>query len=523
MRDKPEPIAELNPSLPAPLDWIVKRCLAKDPENRYDSTRDLERELKSLAEGTQSGVSVATQDNQAIESVAVLPLVNSSGDPEQEYFADGMTEALIFDLARLRALKIISRTSAMRYKGTDKSLPQIAKELSVDAVVEGSVLRVGQRVRVRAQLIHAASDTHLWAESYEREFEDLLDLQSDIAQAIAGEIQVAVAPEESGRMARPDPVNAEAYEAYLKGRFYFYKFSREDFDFAMEYFQRALEKDPNYALAYVGIAETWIGRAESGFVPVCEAFPRIKAATLKALDLDDSLAKAHNSLASLRFGYEWNWAGAETEFRRAIELNPNDADVRFFYSDFLMSMRRFEEATVEVGRALELDPLNSFFHCFLGWHLLYLHRSDDAVAQLRKTAKMEPNMTSVRMGLWGAFYQKRMYEEALAEAAKFFDLLDDVDVVEALERGSAEAGYQGAMKLAAAVLEERSKQTHVPGVRIGRLFAHAGENDCALDWLEKAYGEREGPLVHLNVAWDWDDLRGDLRFQELLRRMKFPE
>jgi TolB-like protein/Tfp pilus assembly protein PilF len=526
MRDEPESLAKLNPSLPPPLDWIVRRCIAKDPEERYDSTRDLARELKSLADGSHTGISTTTKDwdaGKAIESIAVLPLVNASGDPEQEYLADGMTEALIFDLAKLQALRVISRTSAMRYKGTEKSLPEIAKELNVDAVVEGSLLRAGRRVRVRAQLIEASSDTHLWAESYERDFEDLLDLQSDIAQAIAKEIQVAVSPEESRGLASPLSVNPEAYESYLKGRFYYYKFSRGDFDTAMEYFHRALEKNPNYALAYVGIAETWIGRAESGFVPIREGFPKAKSAAMKALELDDSLAKAHGSLANLSFGYEWDWGGAETEYRRAIELNPNDADVRFFYGDFLMSMRRPEEAMVEVDRAFRLDPLNSFFQCFYGWHLLYLHRSDDAVAQLRKTARIEPNMTSAHLGLWGAFYQKRMYEEALAEALKFFELLGDVDVVEALERGSSEAGYEGAMKLAAETLEEHSKRSHVPGVRIARLFAHAGENAQALDWLERAFEEREGPLVHLNVGWDWHDLRDEPRFRNLLRRMNFPK
>ncbi len=458
-----------------------------------------------------------------IESIAVLPLKNLSGDPEQEYFADGMTEALSSDLAKLRALRIISRTSAMRYKSTGKSLPEIAKELNVDAIVEGSVMRAGQRVRITAQLIHAGTDTHLWAGSYEGDLQDVLVLQSQVAKAIAREVRVAVRPEDARCLASARPVHPEAYEAYLKGKFYWYKFSPEHLDTALGYFQLALEKDPNYALAYVGTADTWFARENSGFVPTREAIPKARAAALKAMELDDTLPEVHSMLGLVRFHHEWDWSGAETEFQRAIELNPNYADVRLFYSDYLFSMRRPEEGMAHIKCGLELDPLNFFFQCFFGWYLLFLRRCDDAIAQLRNTLRTEPNFPAAHLGLWGALYQKRKYEEALAEAKTFFALLGDSETAEALGRGCGEAGYPGAMRLAAERLAARSNQTYVPAVRIARLYAHAEEKDSALEWLEKAYEQRETPLVHLSVAWDWDSLRDEPRFQELLRRMNFPQ
>jgi tetratricopeptide (TPR) repeat protein len=248
----------------------------------------------------------------------------------------------------------------------------------------------------------------------------------------------------------------------------------------------------------------------------------VKAAALKALELDDALPEAHEVLAGVRRHFDWDWGGAEKEFHRALQLNPNSADAHFFYSDLLISMRRPEEAMAEMERALELDPLSFLYPCFLGWHYLYLGRYDDAIAQLRKTLRTEPNFPAVHLGLWGAFHQKQMDEDALTEAKKFFALLDDSEVAEALERGYAEAGYRGAMRLAAEKLAARSTLAYVPALRIARLYAHAGEKDRALEWLDKALQQHEVPLVHLSVGWDWDSLRGDPRFQDLLRRMNFP-
>lgn len=456
--------------------------------------------------------------------LAVLPFTDLSGHPDQDYFSDGLTEELLAQLGRLHPerLGVIARTSVMQYKGTSKAIDRIGQELGVDYVLEGSVRRAAERVRITAQLIQVSDQSHRWSDCYERDLGDVLLLQSEIAQAIAREIQVTVTTEGTRRLARARRVDSEAHEAYLKGRFHWYRLSRENLDMALDYFQLALEKDPSYALAHAGIAYVWLSRGDCGLMPARQAFPKVKAAVLKAIELDDTLAEVHELLANVR-RLEWDWNGAEREFERAVQLDPNLADGHFMYSDFLVSMGRSREATAEMERALELDPLNFFFHCFLGWHLVYLRRYDEAIAQLGTTLRTEPNFPAAHLGLWGAFHQKRMFYDAMAEARKFFDLLGDNELAESLGRGYVEAGYAGAMRLAAEELAARSARTHVPAVRIARLHAHAGEDDRALDWLEKAYEEHETPLVHLRVAWDWDELRGHVRFRNLLRRMNFPD
>jgi serine/threonine protein kinase/tetratricopeptide (TPR) repeat protein len=510
---------ELQPRLSPRLADIILKCLEKNPENRYQSAKELHVDLRRLGLATCRPSITATRKRtrpKRIRSVAVLPLNNFSRDPEQEYFADGMTEALICDLAKLRAVKITSRTSVMRYKGKETPLSQIAEELNVDAVVEGSVMRVGPRVRITAQLIHAASDTHLWAESYDREFEDVLLVQSEIARAIVREIHAAVTPEEARRLKRARRVNPEAYEAYLKGRFHWYKLTREHLDTALKYFQVSLERDPLDPLAYVGIAGVWGSRGDCGFVPPREALPKAKAAALKAIELDDSLAEAHISLGN--WG-GWDWDAAVKEYQRAIELMPNSPEAHFFLSDLLLSRQRVDEWKAHVERTLELDPLNFFFQCFYGWHLFYLCRYDEAIAELRKALKAEPNLPSAHLRLWGAFCGKGMYEEAVAEAKTFFEVLGDQEVVQALQRGYIDTGYSGAMRLAGETLSKRSDLTYVQPTQIARLYAHAGDKDHALEWLEKAYQERLPAMVHLGVDPDWSCLRSEPRFQDLMRRL----
>ena len=448
----------------------------------------------------------------------MLPLANLSGDTSQDYFADGMTEALITNLSKIRALKVISRTSVMQYKGARKPLPQIARELGVDGILEGSVQRSGGRVLVTAQLINAATDTHLWAETYERDLRDVLVLQSEVASTVAREIRVALTPEETKHLGSAHQVNPDAYEAYLKGRFHWYKLSKEELDNAERYFQLALEKDPNYALAYVGLADVWASRGDAGFLPPQETVQKAKVAVTKALELDDTLADAHVTLANLRI-FERDWSAAEKEFQRALELNPNHANAHFMYADYLISRLRNDDWEREIHRALELDPMSYFFQCFYGWHLVYVGRYDEAILQIQKVLATQPDYSSAHLGLWGAFYKKGMENKAVQEAEQFFGALGDQEVVRALQEGYREAGYRRAMKRAADTLAARSERTHVPGVRIARLYAHAGDNERTLFWLEKAYAASESPLIHLGVARDWDGLRSDPRFQDLMHRM----
>ena len=458
--------------------------------------------------------------------LAVLPFANLGGGAEQEYFSDGVTEEVIAQLGRVQpdSLGVIARTSVMRFKGTRQGVDRIARELGVDYVLEGSVRRAGGRVRVTAQLIQVRDQSHLWADSYERDLGDVLLVQDDIGRAIAREIHISVAREGRSRRARARPLNPDAHEAYLRGRFHWYKLSGDHLDIALHYFQRALEKDPRYALAHAGVAYVWFSRGDCGLMAPDDAFPQAKAAALKALELDDSLAQVHELLGNTRRHYDWDWNGAEEAFADAIRIDPNYADGHFMYSDFLVSMGRPAEAAAEMARALELDPLNCLFRCFQGWHSIYTGRFDDALVQLRDTLRTEPEYPAAYLGLWGAFYKKGEHANALAAARTFFELLGDEKLVGILDRrGDGNRAYAGVMQEAGDALARRAGGTHVPALRIARLYAHAGAHDVALDWLEQACHRREPPLVHIQVAWDWDGLGQHPRFQRLLGRMRFPE
>jgi len=507
--------------IPAELAAVIECCVEKAPARRYESGRQVLKALEAVRSGTAPmGLRTALARRR---SLAVLPLQNLSGDPNQDYFVDGMHEALITDLAKISTLRVIARPSLMRLKHTQKTPREIAEELNVDAILTGSALRSGSRVRITAQLIDAASEEHLWADRYDRELRDVLSLQNEIVESVIREIQLQLTPQEQKRLAaKAKQINPEAYEAYLKGRFHWYKLSNEHHETALNYFQLALEKDPEYALAYAGIAAAWMTRSETGFAPIVDVLPKAKAAISRALELDDGLAEVHEVFANMKFTCDWDFVAAEKAFQTAIQISPNYADAHFFYSDFLMTMKRQDDAIAEFERALELDPLNSFLHCFWGWHLAFLGRYDDAIAWLSKTVKDEPSFPSARMGLWGAFYMKGEFEKAFEEAEIFFALLGDAAVESALKAGYERGGYFEAMRHAANVMTERSTRTHVPAVRIARLYAHASEIDRALMWLEEAYRRRETPLVHIGVGWDWKILHGEPRFQDLLDRIGLP-
>jgi TolB-like protein len=557
LREEPAPLPS---SAPTRLAAVLEKCLAKEPEGRYQRGSELLAALEAVQSegavplwptltravrrrpwlvaanvaaalvvlalaldvGGLRGRILGGAGAGRINSLAVLPLANLSGDAGQDYLAAGLHEALITDLARLGGLKrVIARSSVLRFAKTDMPPRQIAKELGVDALITGSVMRSGDRVRVTAQLVDADTDAQLWGERYERDLRDVLALENDVVAAITREIRLKLTPQEQERLASARPVNPEAYEACLKGRFHWYKLSREDLDNAERYFKLALEKDPNYAPAHEGMASVWLSRTDTGLVPPSEAMPRANASALKALELDDTLAQAHVTLANLKV-LEWDWATADKEYRRALEINPNSAEAHFMYADFLVTMRRTAEWEMETRRTLELDPLSSFNRCFYGWHLVYERRYDEAIAQLTRVAQAEPNFSSVHLGLWGAYFKKGADAEALAEAKKFFRVLGDQEVVDALDAGWVEGGYRGAMKRAGDTLVARFQRTYYPAIRVARVLAHAGDNERALEFLEKAYERHETPLYHIGVGWDWDELRPDPRFQTLLRRMSLP-
>jgi TolB-like protein/Tfp pilus assembly protein PilF len=462
-----------------------------------------------------------------IDSLAVLPLDNLSGDAAQEYFADGMTEVLSTDLARLGALsRVTARSSVMRYKATNKTPAEIARELDVDALVTGSVVRSGNRVSITAQLLDPATGTQLWTNRYERDLQDVLVMRNDIVSAIVREIHAQLSPGEQARLASARTVNPDAFEAYLKGRFEWVKQTRESFDLAERYFQVAIEKDPAYALAYAGLASVWFMRGDAGFQPPAETFPKASAFMAKALEmpeLGDTMADLHVQLANYKAVTDWDWPGAEREYQRAIEVNPNLAEARLFYSSLLMTLQRRDDADREMRRALELDPLNDFIRSFYGWHLNFLHRYDEAIAVFEKLLPTGPNKASNYLGLWGAHHRLGRHEQALAAAREYFLATGDREFADALGSGADAAAYRAAMKRAGDAMVQRASHRHVPGIRIARMFAHAGDHDAALHWLERAYENRESPLARLGIFWDWDDLRGDARFQDLIRRIKLPQ
>ncbi|MDH5743700.1 MAG: protein kinase [Candidatus Aminicenantes bacterium] len=521
---------KLNPEVSEDLSRLILICMEKKRERRYQSAEELLSDLLKIEKGIPTEARAISTKEPAYEmigemkwrnSIAVLPFVDLSPQRDQEYFCDGMVEELINSLTRIKDLRVVARTSAFSFKGKDVDIREIGKRLNVKTILEGSVRKAGNRLRITTQLVNVEQDFPIWSDRYDRELEDVFAIQDDIAKSIVNALKIEVLGEKEAPLVKAHTEKPEAYEAYLKGLFHYWKLSPENIALALDYYQLALEKDPNYALAYTGISSVWVTRGMLGIVPPLEAFPKVKEAVLKALELDDTLSEVHYNLAIFRFYYEWDWGGAEIEFQRAIELNPNNANIHLIYSSFLDMMERPEESIAEIERALELDPLNFFAQCIFGLHLFNSHLYDDAIGHFRNTLRTEPNFPLAHEGLWVAFHQKQMDEEALAEAKKYFDVLGDREVAEALERGYAEAGYSGAMSLAAEKLAMRSKQTYVQSTQIARLYDHAGEKDRALKWLEKAYEEREPALVDLNM-WPQGTMRDDPRFKDLLRRMNFP-
>ncbi len=558
LNEKPKPITDLQSEIPMTIEEVVGKALEKNPNDRYQNVEELLDDLKSISEGIEpegirvrlwkakllrrkrvilySGaagllimmivlaLSLFTGRAEAIDSIAVLPLENLTGDAGLEYFVDSVTDELIGQLAPIGAWRVIPRRAVMQYKGVEKPLQEIARELNVDAVVEGTVYEVGENVRLRVQLIEAISEERtLWAQTYNRDKADVQVMYKEMARAIVGETRVKLTSEEETFLASTRQVNPEAYEAYTKGRFHLNKFNPQDFEIALGYFEMALEKDPNYALAYVGICQVWGKRLAQGLISVNEARPKIETARQKALELDDTLEEVHTMLALQKTWQEWDWEGAEKEFKRAIELNPNYPDPRAYYSWFLFYMKRPEEAMVQIERALELDPFNATFRSLYAWDLMYAHRYDDAVEHLLETFRAAPTDSMTLSALKSAYHLKGMHEEAIDIWKTSFAVKGDSEAEEALMRGYADAGYSGALSRVAEMLIARSSTTFVTPWQIGTLYTRAGKNNEALIWLEKAYEAHDSNMPSISMDPIFDGLRDDPRFLDLIRRMNFPD
>jgi serine/threonine protein kinase/Tfp pilus assembly protein PilF len=557
LHEEPPSLTHLRPEVPASVEQVISRALEKEEDERYRDAGELLDDLRAVLEGTEPqgvqaklrkkrirkkkriffyvGASVLAIIAAAIllnifighaegfDSIAVLPMKNLTGDLEQEYFSDGITDALINELAKISALRVISRQSVMRFKDSELPLPKIARELNVDAVVEASVLSVSGRVQIRAKLIQASNEQSLWAESYEREMSDILALQSEMAQTIAQEIKVNLTPGERTRLSSTRPVNPASYEAILKGQFHLYKLTSKDIKTALQYFELALKNDPKSALAYSGIAKVWLARITMGLAPTSEAEPKAKAAAMKAMELDSNQSDVHFALAWVAW-MDWDWAAVEAAYRQAIALNPNSASARVYYSNFLYVMGNPEEGMRQTELAMALDPLNPLFRAIYAMDLMYERRYDEVIELLRNTLKTSPNDPVSLSTLRSAYHQKQMYEEALEIWKTSYAAKGDNEAVEALTLGYTEGGYSGALSRVAETFIRRSRTTseYVTPWQIGTLYTRAGKVDEALEWLEKACDERDSNMPYIRVDPIFDILRDEPRFKILLRRMNFP-
>jgi len=563
------PVIELNQEVPAGLSAAIDRALSKDPANRYQSMGEMLLDLRQVGRGI--GLLGASDSQGAvipyvplgkraakhwmwavtllglallvglglwvsslqlrrgtssllagdIKSLAVLPLENLSGDPSQEYFADGMTDALIGDLAKIRGLQVISRTSAMHYKGANKPLKEIASELKVDAILEGTVQRSGDRVQVRAQLIQAATDRHLWAETYERDLRDVLALQSEIAGAVVREIQIKIMPAERARLAPNRPVNRKALDDYLQGRFLFWnRRTDENLYKAISFFQSSVKEDPGYAPAYVGLADCYnfLGTVQIGSLPPMDARRQAEEAARKALEIDNEMAEAHVALGFVK-QYNWDWAAAEQELKLAIELNPNYAFAHDRYGSFLSSLGRAEEAIAEANRAQELDPLSLAISAQRGYILENARRYDEAIEQLRRVIEMDQYN----------FYAYWLLGHTYAVSGRFAESIQSCEKAAALSRTPGALGilgmcygFAGRTGEANKILDELlelNRHRYVPTAAMANVYVGLGNKDQAFFWLEKAYQERSNYMAYLKVLPFLDSLRGDPRFDDLLQRI----
>jgi TolB-like protein/predicted Ser/Thr protein kinase len=556
-KDKPKPITELNAEIPQSIEQVVEKALEKNPDERYQQIDELLDDLKSISAGIipeeikvrlrkvklrmrKRGILYAGAAGlviamvviafdlfmgvraEAIKSIAVLPFENLTGEDGKEYFVDGTTDELIGQLSKIGAWNVKSRTTMMQYKGVDKPLVEIARELNVDAVVEGTVYQTGESVRIGVKLIDVLpEEQNLWADTYDRPMTDVRIMYSEIASTIAEKTQVNLTADEMTRLTSASQVNPESYDAYLKGSANHERGTPEGLKIALQYYNLALEIDPNNALALIGISGVWGMRYQFGMVLRQEAMTLIKTPIEKALELDNTLAEAHSALASHKCFHEWDWEGAEKEFQQALRLNPNLAGAHSTYSHFLCIMGRTEEALPHIERALELDPLNPLINYFYGMVLGFNRRYDDALIAFRTTSEIEPNFVLALFGLADTLRRIGKHDEALAIWRKAY--ADEAEITAALEDGYEKAGYKGAYRAVADLMAEwfgkPGKSRFVDDIAI--WYIRAGDYEEAIEWLEKAYEEHDPGIAYIGM-FGGDRLRPYPRFQDLLRKMNLP-
>jgi eukaryotic-like serine/threonine-protein kinase len=561
---KTQPLARYSREVPAELERIVSKALRKNRDERYHTIQDLLLDLKSLkqelefeaklerstppdvsggATVTASGEKAVSdgapsppsqtaelstrrpRSRKAINSLAVLPLLNASADPDMEYFSDGITESLINNLSQLPRLRVMARATVFRYKGREVDPQEVGRELSVQAVLTGRVLQRENRLIIKVELVHTTDGSQLWGEQYNRQLADIFAVEEEIAHEIAEKLKLKLSSREQRRMAKRYPENTEAYQLYLKGRYYWNKWTAEGTKRAIDYFQQAIAVDPGYALAYAGLADCYSSMTAQGIgLSPAEAFQRAQAAAVKALTLDDTLAEAHTSLGLIKLNHDWDWSGAEREFKRAIELNPNYPTPYHWYSHYLIVMDRIEESLIMSKRGLELDPLDLEMNAHLAWHHYMARQFDQTIEQCLQTIAMDPNFHETQWFLGWAYAQTGEYAKAVDAFQKAIALSGGSPEMKAeLGYAYAVSGKNDEARKILDELKELSEREYVSPFCLALIYAGLGEKDQALEWLEKAYQKRVAFLIYLGRQPQFDVLRSDPRFADLLRRLGPPQ